>query len=237
MCSISQSRDRSGAFETIITETQGGVQVAYTPTETQLEQWISTERLTRYRSAREDTVELYLWNAELSAQLLELVGHVEVLMRNAIHSQLAPHSIDQKWYIDGYYSFPSRAQKEIATAQGRATRGGQAEAPGKVVAELMFGFWRFLLSSRYQTTVWPRVQNAFQGVPKHLRNRAELETAFARVHELRNRVAHHEPIFHQANYQHVADLLFVAGYIDDRAARMLADRTGVFDVLARRPAI
>lgn len=211
--------------------------MAYTPDEQLLEQWISGERLTRYRAAREDTVALYLWNAALSAQLLELIGHVEVLMRNAIHTKLAPHSPGQQWYTDSYYNFSSKAVGQIASARANATRGNQPERPGKVVAELMFGFWRFLLSSRYQSTVWPRVKTAFNGVPAHARNRAELEEVVIRVHDLRNRVAHHEPVFHQSVHQHVADLMFLANYVDDRAARMLIDQTMIFEILSRRPPI
>ncbi|WP_221860996.1 Abi family protein [Microbacterium marinilacus] len=202
-----------------------------------MEQWVSRERLTRYRSAREDTVALYLWNAALSAQLLEMIGHVEVLLRNAVHAKLAPHSPDQKWYLDSHYNFSSVANRSIDTARNAAKRGGQVEIPGKVVAELMFGFWRFLFSARYQSTIWPRVKTAFQGVPAHARDRAKLEEVVIRVHDLRNRVAHHEPVFHQPVHQHVADLIFIAGYVDDRAARMLADQTTIFDLLSRRPPI
>jgi len=237
MCSIFQSRDRSGAFDSIIPTKKGGVQVAYTPDEKLLEQWISRERLNRYRAAREDTVDLYLWNAALSAQFLELIGHVEVLMRNAVHAKLAPHSANQRWYADSYYNFSPKAVNQIQSARSSATRGNQPETPGKVVAELMFGFWRFLLSSRYQSTVWPRIKTAFHGVPAHARDRAELEKVVIRVHDLRNRVAHHEPVFHQSVHQHVADLIFIAGYIDDRAARMLADQTAIFELISRRPPI
>lgn len=211
--------------------------MSYAPDEALLERWISPERLTRYRSAREDTVSLYLWNASVSALLFELTGHVEVLLRNAIHTKLAPHSPDQRWYIDSYYNFASQARRSVTVAQDHATQGNRPESPGKVVAELTFGFWRFLLSSRYQATIWPRAQSAFTGIPRHLRDRAELETVVIRLHHLRNRVAHHEPIFHQSLHQHVADLLFVAGYIDDRAARMIADQTAIIELLSRRPPI
>ena len=60
----------------------------YTPDESLLEQWVSTERLNRYRAADVPTTELYLWNAELSAAYFEIVGHAQVLLRNAYSIQL-----------------------------------------------------------------------------------------------------------------------------------------------------
>ncbi|SJN09092.1 TIORF34 protein [Leucobacter sp. 7(1)] len=212
--------------------------MSYMPEEQLLEQWVSPERLTRYRAAREDTVELYIWNAKVSAHLLELIAHGEVLLRNAIHAKLAPHHADGKWYRDtAHYRFASQAEREIQTAVVRATRGGKPETAGKVVAELTFGFWRYALSARYKTTVWPRVKTAFLGVPAHLRTREDIERIVVRLHDLRNRVAHHEPVFHQSMHQHFADIVSLATYIDDRAGRMIADQIASLNLVAKRPAI
>lgn len=67
---------------------------------------------------------------------------------------------------------------------------------GKVIAELTLGFWRFLVESRYLTSLWvPAVHRAFYGGPVDLRRR-QLEVA-GRLKQLtivRNRAAHHEPV-------------------------------------------
>ncbi|MFD3723379.1 hypothetical protein [Streptomyces sp. NPDC058674] len=40
-----------------------------------------------------------------------------------------------------------KARADIVQAQQRAGRGGRAATPrGKIIAELSFGFWRFLLA-------------------------------------------------------------------------------------------
>ncbi|HXL93420.1 MAG TPA: hypothetical protein VN969_31200 [Streptosporangiaceae bacterium] len=48
-------------------------------------------------------------------------------------------------------------------ARQQATDGGQHPVvPGKVVAELHFGFWRYLLASKYYTALWvPALSAAF----------------------------------------------------------------------------
>ncbi|OLT11853.1 hypothetical protein BJF77_18815 [Kocuria sp. CNJ-770] len=235
MCSIFQSRDRSGVFAIQSIHREVRHQVPFVPSQAQLEGWVSTDRLSKYAAAPEDTVALYMWNAELTGAFFELIGHVEVLLRNVVHAQLAPHSTHGAWYDDPYYRFNTRSQREIATAKGRAGRGGRQVTSGRVVAELTFGFWRYLLTSHHQSTVWPRVQAGFQGVPRHERSRQELETVVARVHDLRNRVAHHEPIFHTNVAQHFADLTFIAGYVDAQAPQWLWETSRVHALMVSRP--
>ena len=63
--------------------------------------------------------------------------------------------------------------------------------PGKVVAELMFGFWRYLSTGAHEKTLWvPYLHNAFP--PKT--NRADIDKQIEKIHKIRNRAAHHEPL-------------------------------------------
>ena len=55
------------------------------------------------------------------------------------------------------------------SARARATKGGGSERRGKVIAEFNFGFWRFLCSAGYLTSLWvPALCGAF---PHHPRRR------------------------------------------------------------------
>lgn len=49
-------------------------------------------------------LELYVWNAEVSAALATTIGHVEVVLRNAIHENLTAWSrqrfAEPRWYLD-----------------------------------------------------------------------------------------------------------------------------------------
>lgn len=97
--------------------------------------------------------------------------------------------------------FPGRKGKPQRDALQRAIdrstdRGRRPEVHGKVLAELMFGFWRYICHRRYLTSLWvPALHRAF---PEHGGNasdvRRDVERHVERLHFLRNRVAHHEPI-------------------------------------------
>lgn len=209
--------------------------MAFEPTLAQLERWVSKDRLTKYVVAPADTVALYQWNADLTGALFELIGHTEIMLRNVIHDQLAPHSPAGAWYDDSHYPFNPNAQREIRRAKARAASGRPSPRPGKVVAELNFGFWRYLLTATYQTTVWPRVSPGFAGTPRHQRNRRTIEETVTRIHGLRNRVAHHEPVFHTDLAQHVRDLEALAGSIDPAAPLWFQEISRVQALLAARP--
>lgn len=135
-----------------------------------LERRLSTERLGPYRAAAggdlERALQLYQWNATVGSAFLETLGHLEVVLRNALHEQLAGwHAAQQlpgEWYDDPAGALDRHRRDDIAAARVRIRREGKAETPGKVVAELMFGFWRFLLDKRYQPTLWAQtLRHAF----------------------------------------------------------------------------
>ncbi|UVI35565.1 hypothetical protein [Brevibacterium spongiae] len=68
---------------------------------------------------------------------------------------------------------------------------GKASA-GKVIAELSFGFWRQLTTNAMEKSMWvPYLHTAFpQGT-----SRRSIDAQVSAVNELRNRIAHHEPLF------------------------------------------
>jgi hypothetical protein len=57
----------------------------------QVTRWLGRSRFQRYLKARDnrhlDAVALYEWNAQVSAAFLEILCHVEVLLRNTIDRQ------------------------------------------------------------------------------------------------------------------------------------------------------
>jgi hypothetical protein len=127
-----------------------------------LERRVSVERLGPYRQASggdlATAVALYEWNAAVSAALGTTLGHLEVLLRNTLHDELTAWSTRQfsepRWYLNPTGFLFGEAIDDIAKARARATRDGRLETPGRVVAELNLGFWRFLLSRRYDRGLW-----------------------------------------------------------------------------------
>lgn len=205
-----------------------------------LERRFSAERLAPYRATcRGDlaaALELYDWNAKISAELGATLGHLEVLLRNAMHQELTAWSAarfdEPHWYLDPGHILGPETRADIAKARSRAVRGQRPETPGRVVAELSLGFWRYLLSRQYDRSLWhPCLHRPFGRRPRHL-----VHDAVARLHEARNRMAHHEPMFNRPLSVLQEDALRVALWLCPVGAEWIADRCGVAGLMDCRPA-
>lgn len=215
-----------------------------------LEQRLSSERLRPYRTEvggdLQRALQLYEWNAAISAAFFELLGHFEVVLRNSLHDQLriwhAAKGRGGQWYDDPAHLLDQRGGADIAKVRRTLADNSQVETPGKVVAELGFGFWRFLLDKRYQATLWaPCLQHAFPYLsPRRLKM---VSTPVASLHWLRNRIAHHEPVHRVSRGDQrsvsLADghsaVLQVAGFMDPGIAAWLSVLSRVPTMLASRP--
>lgn len=214
-----------------------------------VERWLSQPRHAVYLTASQGdpqlALELYEWNAEISAALLRDLAHVEVGLRNAYDRALSgrwpgpPH-----WTTAGIPAFAPlwrtrhgrRVDVNLRTRESlqRAvdSAGGHAAPPGKVVAELMFGFWRFLSSSAHEKTLWvPALHRAFTPGT----NRRDIDARIGRLHNLRNRVAHHEPLLRYDIAGRATDAVSVARLIDPDLGRHLDATSRVMPLLPQRP--
>jgi hypothetical protein len=125
------------------------------------------------------------------------------------------------------------AHADIDAARRRARRGGAVETPGRVVAELSFGFWSFLLSGRYERTLWlPCLRPAFS---HHRGMRRAVNDAVRDLHLLRNRIAHLEPVHNRPLATLHDTTLTVAGWICPVSQAWIEERCQVREVLADRP--
>lgn len=241
-------RDRSGAFEKYytllrVTHTTGPL---WTPAD--LGRLLSPGRFAKYvQAAGGDqalAAELYVWNSRIGGALHETIGQAEVILRNALDEQLATFHRSRRFHGDGHWCaeprMPWRTNRRMVQslddARKKATENHQnPEIHGKVVAELSMGFWRFTLSTSYQATLWaPALRHAFPGLPSR-GTRADVYDPVNRLNDLRNRIAHHEPIHHKNLAARYRDLLRLATWIDPAGAAWIAETSRVQDVLADRP--
>ncbi|MEU8665277.1 hypothetical protein [Streptomyces anulatus] len=180
---------------------------------------------------------LYRWNSDVAAAFFEPIGHLEIMLRNALDAQLVAgqqrRGRTADWYTDRKVPFGDKARADIAQAQQRAGRRGTAIPRGKVIAELSFGFWRFLLARQYKTKLWPDLAGAFPHAPD--RALSTVEDPVGRLHKFRNRIAHHEGIWHLPLDARRNDIQTVIGFIAPAAATWVHDASRINDVLARRP--
>jgi hypothetical protein len=206
-----------------------------------IQRHLSAPRLATYARATGDdldrAVELYLWNAGVAGALWEVLGHVEVVLRNVLHDAMtARHQRlgrTGQWYDDPAQEISQHARDDIGRAKQRLQRAGAPLLPGKIVAELGFGFWRFLLARRYTASLWPALRPTFPYLPGS--DRRLLEAPVARLHVLRNRVAHHEPLLTEPLDDRYTDLLDVVGFVHPHLRTWLDTHNRLQATLAQRP--
>lgn len=214
-----------------------------------VERWLSPPRFAVYRSATAGddarALALYEWNAALSAALLRDLGHVEVGLRNAYDRALTDWWPDSgHWTADPQRVFAplwrrrdgrmvdvnERPRESLVRA--RRDAGGPAVPPGKVVAELMFGFWRYLSTSAHEKTLWvPCLHRAFASGT----DRRDVDRIVRLLNDLRNRVAHHEPLFGTDVADRHGDCIVLATLLDPDLGAYLRSTSMVGPALLTRP--
>ncbi len=201
---------------------------------------LSADRLSTYVRAQggdlDAAIALYRWNSEVGAAFWESLGHVEVVLRNALSARMAGRHAragrPMTWLDDPAHDLDRRAIEDIAAARRRVRAKGKRLSQGQVVAELSFGFWRFLVAKRYMH-LWPDLASAFPFAPD--RRLATVEGPVARLHTFRNRLAHHERVWNQPLADLYGDMTVLLGFVDPVIRDWVGASSRVRATLARRP--
>lgn len=158
---------------------------------------LSRERLEKYLGETgqdlDAALSLYEGNTRLSEAFYTPLQALEISLRNKIHFQLCA-AYGELWYENGNPPLNANSSRMIFEAKEELKKGGGI-APGRVVAELKFAFWVGLLGPQYDNTLWRKC--VYQAFP-HSGGRARrtVHSRFNAIRKFRNRIAHHEPIFH-----------------------------------------
>lgn len=183
---------------------------------------ITTKRLSSYRKffGATDDAELfglYCWNETVSSLLFRAIGLTEIAMRNQFHRALSKHyggtgaPESRDWY--DFISLGNVSADKIFKIRHKKSRAGKwlpvvpQPTPDDVVAKLTFGFWPYLLDVRKDKLgnlvdwglILPDIVVGHrQTSSTYWSKQAEQDELFARmdlINELRNRIAHHEPVW------------------------------------------
>lgn len=187
---------------------------------------LSPERISTYlravRGDREKALRLYTWNTAISAAFYGPLQGLEVTLRNAMHRQLAG-CYGAEWYDNPATGLDTGCLGRIEVARRAVENTGQVVGPPRVVAALSFGFWVSLLGSGgrivptgrkadYEKTLWrPALRGAFPHCKPLIRKQVHGPLNDLRL--LRNRIAHHEPIFARRLMEDHKRILDVTGWI------------------------
>lgn len=202
---------------------------------------LSHERLGAYErmaggAGLDGALRLYAWDVRLAGAFFEEIHYLEVVLRNAIHVQLAALHGGDDWFRHRDW-FPLRTLEELDSACDRLRSRGKPVTPGRVVSELNLGFWKAMLSVRHDRLWKPRqgLHAGFPALEDAYHRRGDVADIVNELNLLRNRIAHHQSIIerdHLADHGTIVDLL---GWISPDAARLVDGAGRVPRVVARRP--
>jgi hypothetical protein len=209
-----------------------------------VEDWLSAERFRTYLKRagfdRGRALALHEWNAQLNAALLHDFAHLEVGLRNMYDRALGPVvAPGEKHWTDPQSCrllFPDRDGADSKThrdlANARRLAGGPKAPPGKLMAELTFGFWTLLTSTRHANAIWqPHLQHLYPSGS----DRRQIHSGLDELRKLRNRVAHHEPVVLTELPGALRRFQRYSSYVSPELARYMSEYSSVEDLLKTRP--
>ncbi|MBK8968169.1 MAG: Abi family protein [Saprospiraceae bacterium] len=167
-----------------------------------IERAFSKPRFYRYLAASngnwQTALELYRTNVRLSSRFFAILNVFEVVFRNAINE----HYINQfgkNWLFiqsapKGFLANPG-CEKSRKTVLEAIQKLGNNYSQDKMVAACSFGFWRFLFASKEFSAAGSTLLRIFPNKPKGGNyNHTYVFNELFKINEIRNRIAHHEPI-------------------------------------------
>ena len=137
----------------------------------------------------------YAWNIALCESLYPALNCFEVALRNSVHAAATDQFGTEYW-------FNSRLRKDesdrLNILRSRINFSGNTNpSAGELVSGLSLGFWVSLFKGHYERVLWPLLLPAvFPYAPRRQRSRREISKRVDSIRRLRNRVFHHEPIWH-----------------------------------------
>lgn len=135
---------------------------------------------------------------EVSAAFWQPLHLCEVVVRNGIVDAIeAVHTSAWPWTQGFLVTLPNR-QRGYNPRKELEARARKHPTTGKVVADLTLAFWEQMLTTRHDQVIWtPHFRRCFPNAsgPSVADGRKDMHDDLFEVRQLRNRIAHFEPIF------------------------------------------
>lgn len=170
----------------------------------ELNLFFSPCRLAKYQKSGETPEQAfvrYQWNIQLGEALLPALSYFELGLRNGVDRAIT--TIHQKnWLLNPPAKLQlnqddldliERYKNDVKREKGRPATHDD------IVAKLSFGFWGAFFHKRYDPILWQQdkaLSLIFPNMQRALRSRKYIAPKLHTIRSLRNRIAHHEPIWH-----------------------------------------
>lgn len=163
----------------------------------------SQVRLDGYKRSGDDNAQAfarYQDNIRLSESLLPALHYLEIILRNRLNKAVV-QVYGQGWLVnlpatlnidEGNLAKLNNAKFHHQQEKRRAATHDD------LVAHMTFGFWANFFHKRYDPSLWQRkhfTATVFPHLERDRRSRHLIKPQLQMIKELRNRIAHHEPIW------------------------------------------
>jgi Abi-like protein len=171
----------------------------------EFENIMSPTRMSRYKFAcngnTKKAMTLYRYNLHLSQELFTVISCVEIALRNAInihYSQIHGHDwLRDSVNIGGMFD-TQNCRRTRSLIQQDINKLGQNYTHPKLIAEMDFGFWRYLFAQPQYFASGQSLLQIFPAKPRSTPtiqyNQTYVFNQLGLINDIRNRIAHHEPI-------------------------------------------
>jgi len=158
---------------------------------------------------------LYRLNLRLSHEMFTIISCFEVGLRNKINLQIQ-QNMGNDWLLyatkQGGVFDDRRSRFTKSNILTAVNSLGAQYNHNKLVAELGFGFWRYMFAKFQYRVTGRNLLNIFPmrpaSTPTSQYNNIFVFNQLAEINNIRNRIAHHEPICFQLN-QSIIDTSYV----------------------------
>jgi hypothetical protein len=173
----------------------------------------------------EKSLGIYMWNKKLCGVFLPVLQLLEVSLRNAIHEGYLEYQkkqllienpdrtdleqmLDREWFKTFFFNnstaYPESYNHIVQAERALASKHKPRDIDN-IISKLPFGFWANLTSKKHDAgqadslELWPTIRKeVFPGALRGgaMISKKEIQDTIFDINDIRNRIAHHEPIWH-----------------------------------------
>lgn len=180
---------------------------------------------------------LYQWNVKISASLFEQIQYLEITLRNAVCEALH-QAVGEKWAWNTSFAinFPKKTQKTLQ----KLANDNRIKTLDQAIPHLHFAFWQSIFTSRFDNKIWQmQLYTIFPNAPiqPYKILRTEIHQDLDNLRELRNRIAHHEPIFQRDLQKDFETIHKIISYRSHIMSDWAKQHEQITQLLQRKPTI
>jgi len=182
-------------------------------------------------------LELYLWNSKVSGALITPMHICEVIIRNVVADTFETEFGEHwPWQRRLELTLNKHYRNELTSAREKQSIRHRTS---KVIPELNFNFWQQMFVSKYDQQFWNQhLYSQFPNLPANQTISTMRESIFndlEKIRKLRNRIAHHEPIFKKDILDVINRITKLTNYRCQITSEWISPHYLIEEILAQRP--